>query len=68
VVPLVLGARPGTRYFWDEFKSLRLDTFDGFPRAALDYLPAKILNSLTCTASVGDLFTTKGGLFAPPRP
>ena len=68
VVPLVLGARPGTRDFWNEFKSLHLDTFDGFPRAALDHLPTKILNSLTCTSSLGDLFKTKGGLFAPSRP
>ncbi len=68
VVPLVLGAHPSTRDFWDGFKSLRLDTFDGFPRAALDHLPVKILNSLTCTASLGDLFKTKGGLFAPSRP
>jgi hypothetical protein len=51
-----------------QFKSLHLDTFDGFPRAALDHLPTKILNSLTCTSSLGDLFKTKGGLFAPSRP
>ena len=68
VVPLVLGARPGIRDFGNEFKTLRLDTFDGFPQAALDHLPVKILNSLTCTATLGDLFKTKGGRFGPSRP
>jgi hypothetical protein len=30
VMPLVLGACPGTRDFWSEFRNLHLDTFEGF--------------------------------------
>jgi len=45
-----------------------LDSFEGFPQAALDHLPSKMLNSLTCTDSLADLFKKKGGLFAPSRP
>jgi hypothetical protein len=67
VVPLVLGARPGTREYWREFKNLRLDSFEGLPQAALEHLPSKMLNSLTCTDSLADLFKKKGGLFAPSR-
>jgi hypothetical protein len=67
VVPLVLGARPGTRDYWREFKNLRLDSFEGLPQAALEHLPSKMLNSLTCTDSLADLFKKKGGLFAPSR-
>ena len=65
VVPLVLGARPGTRDYWREFKNLRLDSFEGLPQAALEHLPSKMLNSLTCTDSLADLFKKKGGLFCP---
>ena len=70
VVPLVLGARPGTRDYWTEFKNLRLDAFDCLPQAGLDYLPAqaKMLNSLTATDSLGDLFKKKDGLYSPTRP
>jgi hypothetical protein len=68
VVPLVLGTRPGTRDYWREFRNLHLDSFEGFPQAALDHLPSKMLNSLTCTDSLADLFKKKGGLFAPSRP
>ena len=68
VVPLVLGARPGTREYWRDFKDLHLDSFEGFPQAALEHLPSKMLNSLTCTDSLADLFKKKGGLFAPSRP
>jgi len=68
VVPLVLGARPGTRDYWREFKNLRLDSFECLPQAALEHLPSKMLNSLTCTDSLADLFKKKGGLFAPSRP
>jgi len=67
VVPLVLGARPGTRDYWREFKNLRLDSFECLPQAALEHLPSKMLNSLTCTDSLADLFKKKGGLFAPSR-
>ena len=67
VVPLVLGARPGTRDYWREFKNLRLNSFEGLPQAALEHLPSKMLNSLTCTDSLADLFKKKGGLFAPSR-
>jgi hypothetical protein len=68
VVPLVLGARPGTKDFWSEFKNLQLEMFEGFPQAALDHLPSKMLNSLTSTDSLGDLFKKKDGLFLPTRP
>ena len=52
VVPLVLGARPGTKDYWREFRNLHFDSFEGFPQAALDHLPSKMLNSLTCTDSL----------------
>jgi hypothetical protein len=68
VVPLVLGARPGTTDYWRDFKDLRLDSFEEFPQAALEHLPSDMLNSLTCTDSLADLFKKKGGLFAPSRP
>jgi hypothetical protein len=68
VVPLVLGARPGTRDYLREFRNLYLDSFEGLPQAALNHLPSKMLNSLTCTDSLADLFKKKGGLFAPSRP
>ena len=58
----------GTRDYWREFRNLHLDSFEGFPQAALDHLPSKMLNSLTCTDSLADLFKKKGGLFAPSRP
>ena len=45
----------------------RLDFFEGLPQAALEHLPSKMLNSLTCTDSLADLFKKKGGLFAPSR-
>ena len=67
VVPLVLGARPGTRDYWMEFKNLRLNSFECLPQATLEHLPSKMLNSLTCTDSLADLFKKKGGLFAPSR-
>jgi len=50
------------------YKNLRLDVFEGLPRAALDHLLTKILNSLTSTDSLGNLFKKKGGLFLPTRP
>ena len=43
----------------DRLQNLRLDPFDGFPQVVLDHLPIKILNSLTCTGSLGDLFKTR---------
>jgi hypothetical protein len=63
VIPLVLGARPDTRDFWNEFRNRHLDVFEGLPQAALHHLPSKMLNSLTCTASLGELGKTSGGLF-----
>jgi hypothetical protein len=60
-----ITALPGTKDYWREFRNLHLDSFEGFPQAALDHLPSKMLNSLTCTDSLADLFKKKGGLFAP---
>ena len=54
--------------YWRGFKDLHLDSFEGFPQTALEHLPSKMLNSLTCTDSLADLFKKKGGLFAPSRP
>ena len=51
VVPLVLGARPGTKDYSREFKNLRLG--DDLPQAALDDLPTKT-----------DLVTSKRDLLA----
>jgi len=36
--------------------------------AVLDHLASKMLNSLTCTDLIADLFKKKGDLFAPSRP
>jgi hypothetical protein len=67
VVPLVLGVSPGNRDYWREFKNLRLNSFECLPQATLEHLPSKMLNSLTCTDSLADLFKKKGGVFAPSR-
>jgi len=54
---------PLGQQFWNEFRNRHLDVFEGLPQAALHHLPSKMLNSLTCTASLGELCKTSGGLF-----
>jgi hypothetical protein len=54
---------PLGQQFWNEFRNGLLDVFEGLPQAALDHLPSTMLNSLTCTASLGELGKTSGGLF-----
>jgi hypothetical protein len=57
---------PVGQQVWNEFRNGHLDVFEGLPQAALDHLPSKMLNSLTCTASLGEIGKTSGGLFTPP--
>ena len=54
---------PVGQQVWNELRNGHLDVFEGLPQAALDHLPSKMLNSLTCTASLGELGKTSGGLF-----
>ena len=47
VIPLVLGARPGTRDFWNEFRNRHLDVFEGLPQATLRNPPPFFDNGKT---------------------